>query len=350
MINSIVKWLLGWTRRAGGWIWVRPVWFFLAGSLVGMAELRAATSSPAPMPVIFDTDIGDDIDDTWALVMLLKSPQFDLKLVTTTTGKAEYRAKLVARLLALAGRTDVPVGLGAGGRDGGGGQQAWVKDYKLSDYAGQVHQDGVKALLDTADALADKGNPVTIIATGPLQTLGEALTRDPSLARKASFVGMHGSVRKGYDNAAKPCVEYNMKFVPGAKKVFSAPWRSAAFTPLDTCGLITLAGPRFQQLKDSSDPLVKALLENYRAWSNKPTVAELTRSSVLFDTVAVYLADSGAKPLLGLETLPIRVDDQGMTLIDPAGARMVVATTWTDLDGYRDYLVKNLLAPTVVKK
>ena len=71
----------------------------------------AQAESPARIPVIFDTDIGDDIDDTWALCLLLKSPQLDLKLVTTTYGKAEYRAKIIARLLTVAKRTDIPVGL-----------------------------------------------------------------------------------------------------------------------------------------------------------------------------------------------------------------------------------------------
>ena len=37
-----------------------------------------------PVPVILDTDIGSDLDDTWALAMALKSPEIDLKLVTVT--------------------------------------------------------------------------------------------------------------------------------------------------------------------------------------------------------------------------------------------------------------------------
>ena len=81
----------------------------------------------AKTPVILDTDIGDDIDDTWALAMFLKSPDLDLKLVTTTCGKAEYRAKLIAKLLTAAGRTDIPIGLGEGGLAGTGGQQAWCR-------------------------------------------------------------------------------------------------------------------------------------------------------------------------------------------------------------------------------
>jgi len=60
-------------------------------------------------PVILDTDIGGDIDDTWALAMMLKSPELDVKLVVTATGDTTYRAKIVARMLEIGGRTDVPV-------------------------------------------------------------------------------------------------------------------------------------------------------------------------------------------------------------------------------------------------
>ena len=84
-------------------------------------------SAPAkPRPVILDTDIGTDIDDTWALAMLLASPELDLRLITTVSGDVRYRGDLCAGLLAVAGRRDVPIGLGAGGaagreRHGGGG-------------------------------------------------------------------------------------------------------------------------------------------------------------------------------------------------------------------------------------
>src|SRR5437763_1117808 len=106
--------------------------FVLLFLLLGQTLGRSA--SIETVPVIFDTDIGDDIDDTWALAMILKSPELDLKLVTTTCGKAEYRGKLVARLLEIAKRTDVPIGLGAGGKAGDGAQQPWVKEYQLDKY------------------------------------------------------------------------------------------------------------------------------------------------------------------------------------------------------------------------
>jgi hypothetical protein len=43
-----------------------------------------------------------------------------------------------------------------------------------------------------------------------------------------------------------------------------------------------------------------------------------------------------------MEELGIRVTDDGYTRIDPAGKVMHVATEWTNLDQFRDLLVKRL--------
>jgi inosine-uridine nucleoside N-ribohydrolase len=272
--------------------------------------------------------------------MLLKSPQFDLKLVTTTFGKAEYRAKIVAKLLTVAGRTDVAVGLGEGGHDGTGGQQPWVADFRLADYRGTVHRDGAAAMID----LIEKSpKPITLIAIGPLNTVAEALKRRPDIAGRAAFVGMHGSVRKGY-GGGPPSAEWNVKAnVAACQRVLSAPWRQISITPLDTCGLVGLSGPRFKTLTESRDPLVRAMLENYRLWAKKGRIEDLRGSSVLFDTTAVYLAYPDARSLMELETLSIAVTPDGFTRLDPAGKQMTVATRWKDLDGYRDLLVKVLV-------
>jgi inosine-uridine nucleoside N-ribohydrolase len=314
---------------------------FLAACAGGATAADAEAKVAAPrVPVILDTDIGDDIDDTWALAMLLKCPQLDLRLVTTTFGKSEYRAKLIAKLLEVAKRTDVPVGKGAGGKDGIANQQPWVQDYDLAKYPGKVHEDGVQALIDT---VMGAPRPITIISIGPSSTVAAALEKQPAIAAKAVFVGMQGSVRVGYDGSKTPCPEWNVKAaIPAGKKALLAPWARTVITPLDTCGLIRLSGERFQTLVKSEDPLVKALLENYRIWAKKKTVEELKGSSILFDTVAVYLALPGEKPHVAMEDLAITVDDKGMTLIDSAGAKMSVATAWKDKDGYNDLLVQIL--------
>jgi inosine-uridine nucleoside N-ribohydrolase len=307
------------------------------------ADNDLAAAPRDAIPVIFDTDIGDDIDDTWALVMLLKSPQFDIKLITTTFGATDYRARLVAKLLMIAKRTEIPIGLGEGGRDGEKGSQwPWVQDFRLADYPGKIHRDGVGVVIDVIER---SPQPVTVISIGPLQTMAAALERDPRIAPKAAFVGMHGSVRKGYDGGPV-CAEYNVvKGAAVARKVLSAPWRQISITPLDTCGLVNLSGERFQALKNSRDPCVQALLENYRIWKGAKTVEEIGESTTLYDAAAVYLANPGRKPLSRSENLSIRVTDDGFTRIDAGGRKMSVATAWTDLDGFRDLLLNTLTGP-----
>src|SRR5512134_2032937 len=96
------------------------------------ADAATVETARPRIPVILDTDIGDDIDDTWALVLALKSPELDVKLVVTDFGNTEHRAKIVARLLEIAGRADIPIGIGIQENDALGPQTDWVKDYELS--------------------------------------------------------------------------------------------------------------------------------------------------------------------------------------------------------------------------
>ena len=90
---------------------------FIGGYLILFTGCAASNKKqPAPsvatrIPVILDTDIGNDIDDNFALVCLLHNPRFDIKLITTTDGQRDFRARIIARLLTAAGRTDIPIGL-----------------------------------------------------------------------------------------------------------------------------------------------------------------------------------------------------------------------------------------------
>jgi inosine-uridine nucleoside N-ribohydrolase len=294
-------------------------------------------------PVILATDIGDDIDDTWALGLLLKSPELDLKLVLTEYGKPQYRAKIIAKFLQTTGHGQVPIGLGPDAEPRGeGGQAAWVRDYELSSYPGKVHADGIQALVDT---VLHSAQPVTLICIGPMPNLAAALAREPRTAACARFVGMDGSVRLGYGGSKTVSAEWNVKAaVKPAQQVLSAPW-DITITPLDTCGLVTLDGERYRRLLQATNPVACAIIQNYRHWcaSNKHPEEAERHSSTLFDTVAVYLAIS--QDLCKMERLPIRVSDDGFTLIDEKGKPMNVATEWKSLDGYRDFLVERLTRP-----
>jgi inosine-uridine nucleoside N-ribohydrolase len=308
------------------------------------------------IPVIFDTDLCDDIDDTWALVLLLQSPEFDVRLITTAVGDTPNKAKVVAKMLEIAGRTDIPIGIGptAGGLSRGHRQDAWIEGYDMSSYSGKVYEDGVQAMVDV---IMKSSRPIKVVAVGPLPNVAAALEREPRIAERAEFVGMHGSIRLGYGGGATPSAEYNVRaFAKEAQKVFTAPW-DITITPLDTCGIVHLKGEKYQQVLQSDNPLARALMENYRAWysqglrnKNKDmSEAEVNRrtdqkvnssSTTLFDTVGIYLAMT--TELVEMEKLGIKVTDDGYTRIDNNAKVIHCATKWKDLGAFEDFLVARL--------
>jgi inosine-uridine nucleoside N-ribohydrolase len=305
--------------------------------------------SASPIPVILDTDIGSDIDDTWALAMLLKSPELDVKLVVSDTGDTDYRARILAKFLEVSGRTDIPVGVGVltTMQPHRIRQAKWVDSYALDSYPGVVHQDGVQAIIDTAMASPE---PVTLICIGPVPNIAAALEREPAIAAKANFVGMHGSFHVHHKTnhhlamAEGQIAEFNVVGdIPAIQTVFRAPWNRAAITPLDSCAMIVLDGDRYQRVRRSTDPMIQAVMENYDIWSPwNDTNDPKTHSSVLFDTVAVYLAFTTKG--LRMETHPITVDDQGYMHIDPAARPIEIGMGWEDLDGFLDFLTDRLLS------
>ncbi len=295
--------------------------------------------------VILDTDICDDIDDTWALAMLLQSPEFDIKLITTAVGDTTARTKVVAKILQTAGRTDIPIGTGVaiGDMKTGHRQDAWVKDFDLSKYPGKIYPDGVQAMIDT---IMNSPEPITLIAIGPLPNVAAALEHEPNIAKKARFVGMHGSIRWSFNDKSKPQKEYNVvSFIKASQAVFTADW-DMTITPLDTCGKVLLHGDKYRKVRDCNSPITRAIIENYRVWAKSGNTygAQVgTRSTTLFDTVAIYLAMK--RDFVEMEKLGIRVTDDGYTAIDGKAKKVNCATSWKNLGAYEDFLVERLTGP-----
>jgi inosine-uridine nucleoside N-ribohydrolase len=191
-----------------------------------------------------------------------------------------------------------------------------------------------------------------------LPTAGEALRREPRIAAKLHFVGMHGAIYRGYGGRpVHPTKgwEYNVwADVPAAQATFGAPFLSLTITPLDTCGAAQLAGADYARVRDSAAPLARAVMENYRVWHPRfgaggPLAAAgmyaLEReSSVLFDCVAVYLAYATA--LCRMERLRVVVTDDGVTAVSADASANVVACAvgWDDLAAFKAHVVDRVCA------
>jgi inosine-uridine nucleoside N-ribohydrolase len=323
---------------------MRPLRTLLLG-----AALAAAPAALARVPVVIVTDIGSDIDDTWALALALRSPELDVKLVVVDPADTPYRASVAAKFLQDSGRPDVAVGVGDNGGPKGDDSRTlipWIAGYDIGKYPGRVYPDGAGAIIELVNRSAA---PVTVVDIGPVHTLALALQRDPSIASRCRFVGMYGSFDVGYGGGA-PSPETNVRVSPdGLRTVLAAPWRDILLTPLDTCGSVGLAGERYHAIwSATSDPMLRAVIESYCIFAPRQTWMACdyfaTRSTTLFDCVAVYLAYS--EDLVETETVSFQVTDDGYTRRSPTGPfKARVALRWRNRDGFEAQLAGRLLTP-----
>ena len=188
--------------------------------------------------------------------------------------------------------------------------------------------------------------PITLISIGPVPNLAAALQREPKIIEKSRFIGMHGSLRRGYMDAPKPMREYNvMKHSRSCELVFASDWHKT-ITPLDTCGTVMLEGDQFAHWSIAKIRSPKPF-DNHFGWSKVvkdwPGLRDLDlqiQSSVLYDTVAIYLAFS--EEYLEMEALPIVITPDGKTLIDESGKPVRCATEWKDQHAFKRFLVERL--------
>jgi inosine-uridine nucleoside N-ribohydrolase len=288
--------------------------------------------------VILDTDLGTDIDDSWALGMLLNCSELDLKLVLTATSDTVYRASVAAKHLTQFQRTDIPIGIGIPTDEPRQKETLveWLDGYSVDEYAGPVYRDGLTRMIEIVEAETE----VTIIAIAPLTNIAEFCRRRPDLVGKCNLVAMSGSIEKVSLDRLHKGEEWNVLLdIPAAKTVYGAPWKSFIITPLDHCGNLILTDDVYAAVRDSESPIAKSIIDAYRFWVKNYDYEEALpdkRSSILFDTAAVHLACRRDDSII--RTLKLKVADDAKLLEEPDGVPVECALDWTDRAAYLRHL------------
>lgn len=307
-------------------------------------------AEPKRRPVILDTDIGTDVDDTWALALIMRSPELELKAITTVTYDTMFRARLSAKLLDTEGHPPVPIGLGpvTSQETKYNCQQEWTGDFPLDNYKAPLVRDAAGLIIDL---VCQSPEPVVLMGIGPFSNIAEVVRRAPDVVEKTDFIGLGGSVFRQYFGKPGHCREYNILMdAPAATAVFKAKWHSMLLSPLDTCGNIILRGERYEQLKASSDPLAKAVMENYFLWRKfrlqhfpgDPACTPETASSLIADAAAVAICVNPG--LAEIETVPLSVSAAGETLVDEVnGTPVPCALNWHNVEDFYDFAAFRLL-------
>ena len=306
----------------------------IAGALTATAQTTPpAQQTAAPQLAILDTDIGDDIDDAFALALVLKSPELRVLGITTAFGDTRLRAQLVDRYLGSM-QLNVPVAAGISTpANNVFTQRAYAERGRKT-----TNRAGVEFLLDQ---IKTHPGQITLIAIGPLNNIEAAIKRDPETFRKLKrVVMMGGSIYRGYDDKngprQTPDAEWNINRDPAGARALLASGVPVFMMPLDSTQIHLDTEPR-EKIFAHGSPLTDQLTLLYHQW--KAGTEGHWEAPTLFDPVAVAYA---IRPEL-CPTTPLRleVDDKGFTR-PVEGAPNAQVCLKSDEKGFLDLLVGRL--------
>lgn len=262
--------------------------------------------------IILDTDIGSDIDDAYALALILCSPELELVGVTIANNDTAQRAKLALKMLYETGREDIPVAVGRATDTGGGVNQfPWAADFDSTQPLGQS---AAEFLVEQVNATPGE---ITIVPIGPFTNIGDALALDPDLGSKCDFVIMGGCV--GWPGGATPEIkpEYNIVVdVPASQAMLSC-GAPMVMVPLDATYQVKLEAENRQRILAAGTPLTDALVGMLGCWPGE--------TPVLHDPLAVGMAIDDT--MCGVADLCVVCDDEGHTRPVAGEPNMRVAVT-----------------------
>ena len=252
------------------------------------------------MKIILDTDIGDDIDDVYALALIATRPNVQLMGVTTAWGYTSERAELAAKFLKVIGRSDVPVYAGRRGDFKIRDQYLWAKGYTGSNLKSE------EAVLFLKRSIERNPGEITLVAVGPLVNVGDLLSRFPEVKPKIKrIVIMGGAVHFGYNNQPPPIPEWNIKCDPAAARIVYSSGVPLVMAGLEVTTMMQFDIARQKQLFACGTPLTDALSALTHLWGSPvPT---------LYDPVAVAYALGEAH--CDEELKHVTIADDGLTQI-----------------------------------
>ncbi len=269
------------------------------------------------IPIVLDTDLGDDVDDAYALVLAARWEAVDLVAVTCAFGPTLARARMASKLLGVLGRGEVAV-FAADDQLGENGQLNWAADHAYEAPA----ETAAEAIVRLAK---ERPGELTLVPIGPLTNVGKALDLDPELGRKLKRIVLMGGFVDPSRRPDRSTAEWNIHCDPAAaRKVF----RSSAelvMVGLDVTLQARLEEPWMTRLQAAGKPWTRALVELTAAWGHGvPT---------LHDPLALSCVAEG---FCEFEPMRIEVDAEGRTLVEPGEAN-VMAAVGADADAFLDW-------------
>lgn len=202
------------------------------------------------------------------LLLALACPEeFDILGITTVAGNVPLNlTQRNARIMCeLAGRTDVPVYAGCDkpmrfdlitaenvhGKTGIDGVEIYEPAMPLQD------QHAVDFIIETL--LHADDDSITLVPTGPLTNLGEAISRNPDILPKIREIVLMGGAMREAGNTT-PSAEFNILEDPHAAHIVMRCGRPLTIVPLDVTHQALVSKNRLEQIREINTPIGAAVV------------------------------------------------------------------------------------------
>ena len=287
-----------------------------------------------PKKIILDTDIGDDIDDAFALALAVKSPE--LKVIGVCIENAiDGRTKIALKLLHLEGRDDIPVakGLEVPGLIGKpqANQVSWSIDYDLTK----------PCKLNAVDFIISKvkesPGEITIISIGPLTNIAMALKKSPEIKGMINEIVVMGGpfyIGYGIKIEQKPGSDYNLGCDPKASKSIFTSGIPILSVGLQVTAHLKLWKENRDRIRNANTSLTNSLCELYHLWSGEvPT---------LYDPLAVAVTID--QTFVDKSSVHVEIGDNGDTWVLEGLIPNVDVCTFVDKNRFMDFFMNRILS------
>jgi purine nucleosidase len=209
-------------------------------------------------PLLLDTDIGSDVDDLYALVMLLKSPQIDLVGVTTVHGDTMLRAKIARYVCELLGNRSVPITPGES-------TPLSVPSAPAEELVGFAGLESISINAPAGSApeflvSVAAQRELEVLAIAPLTNLAIAIRSSPTFAQNIQHIYLMGGAFWA------PFLEHNIQVDPAAATIVFNSGIPITAIGLDVTLQVEITERHLRRLSNLPDGLGQLLAQQTRIW------------------------------------------------------------------------------------
>lgn len=290
--------------------------------------------------IIFDCDLGGDIDDAFALALILTSPEFDILGIVMDQGNTPKRAQVACRMLYETGKEDIPVFVGRKTNDDMEPQFYWAEGFD------KVQPSGNNAADFIIENLRKYPNEVILFTVGPVPNMMDLIKKDPQALKMTKHIySMFGSFYRNYDGGPVPSAEWNVRGDEEAAKMFAASGAKITYAGLDITTLVKLRENYRNKILGRQSPLTNALSGLYTLWRYQSYASP---DPTLHDAVAVGMVLW--PELYSTRPAYVKVIDGGYTVIDESKDPNCEIGMSIQMDKFLERVVERLLKQNLDRK